>query len=388
MRFLQTADWHIGKDLGDYSLLEQQRTAFDEMLEIAQERQVDAVIIAGDLYDRSIASTQAVKTLEQMLADLNLGAKLPIFAVSGNHDGATRLGAGSKWRAYNHLYLATTLAQAFEPVTLGDVQIFMLPFIDPLAARVYYHIDQDDHSMQTIGQVMNRVVPEMVAHFDPDKKHLLVTHYYVTGQGNEDYDFTSETNSQVGGLRGLDARQFAAFDYVALGHLHLRQASPNPKMQYPGSPIKFNTKEAQTTKGIYIVDLDAQGLTTEFIPLTPKKDLILVEGTYDEVTDPAFYQRYQRGGANLFSIKLTEYPEVAQARQHLAAIYGDLVEVQYPSRDHASLPLVGGRGKADEQNPVDLVADFYQAVMKKPLSQHQAAIMEETLTRLQATEEE
>ncbi len=387
MRFLQTADWHIGKELGDYSLLEQQKTAFEEMLKVAEERQVDAVIIAGDLYDRSIASTQAVNVLESMLRELNLTAKLPIFAVSGNHDGATRLGAGREWREYNHLYLATTLAQAFEPVTLGDVQVFMLPFIDPLAARVYYQVDQTDHSMQTIGQVMERVVPDMVAQFDPNKKHLLVTHYYVTGQGNGDYDFTSETNSRVGGLRGLDARQFTAFDYVALGHLHLQQASPNAKMQYPGSPIKFNTKEAQTTKGVFIVDLDAQGLRTEFVPLHPKKDLILVEGSYAQVTSPTVYQRYARGGANLFSIKLTDYPKGRQIRQTLTSIYGDLVEVQYPPREVTQLSATQLTGKANEQNPQTMIADFYKAVMKKPLTKQQAAITEKTLTRLQAEEE-
>ena len=108
---------------------------------------------------------------------------------------------------------------------------------------------------QSIEQVMNRIVKDMVATFDPHKQHILVTHYYVTGAGNEDYEFTSETNSRVGGLKGITADQFSAFDYVALGHLHLRQASPTKTIQYAGSPVKFNTKEAQTEKGVFIVDI-------------------------------------------------------------------------------------------------------------------------------------
>ena len=227
MKLLHTADWHIGKELGGFSLLEEQKAAFKKILQLALDEQVDGIIVAGDLYDRAIAPTSAVTALEAMLREMNLTHHLPIYAVSGNHDGATRLGAGHEWREQTNLYINTTLAEAFTPVETKEAQIFMLPFLEPTAARVYYQVAEDEIAdYQSIEQVMARIVPEMVANFNPDKRHILVTHYYVTGSDNEDYEFTSETNSRVGGLKDITAGHFADFDYVALGHLHLREASP------------------------------------------------------------------------------------------------------------------------------------------------------------------
>ncbi|MBM7617055.1 exonuclease SbcD [Weissella uvarum] len=387
MKFLHTADWHIGKELGAYSLLEQQQTAFEQMLTIAQDEQVDAVLLAGDLYDRSIPPVAAVEALEQMLRRMNLEANLPIFAVSGNHDGPTRLGAGKEWREENQLYMKTTLAEAFEPVVFGDVQVFMLPFIDPLEARVYYQIDNESNELRTINDVMARVIPDMEAQFLPDKRHILVTHYYVSGTQNADYDLTSETTSKVGGLKSIDVNQFNGFDYVALGHLHLREASPSTTVQYAGSPIKFNTKEAQSQKGVYIVDVTETGVTSKWVPLVPKKDLILLEGTFEELTDPTFYQNYERMGANLFSIKLTKPAHVADLRRQLSDIYGEIVEIQYQQNANTlafdEQNLIAQEEKSDQ----DLIGEFYEQVTQTSLSAGQAAIIDETLTRLQGKED-
>ncbi|KAA8455810.1 metallophosphoesterase family protein [Weissella paramesenteroides] len=389
MKFLHTADWHIGKELGGYSLLAEQQTAYQQIRDLAVKEEVDGVIIAGDLYDRGIAPISAVNSLEGMLKDLNITFKMPIYAVSGNHDGATRLGAGREWREKNQLYLNTTLADAFKPIETQDTQIFLLPFIEPSMARVYYSITEDEASQyQTINQVMPRIVSEMVAQFKPEMNHVLVTHYYVVGSKNQDYEFTSETNSQVGGLRGLDDQLFQDFDYVALGHLHLRQASPSDVVQYSGSPIKFNTKEAQSEKGVYIVEIKNHQVRTSWHPLLPKKDLILLTGTFEQLIDADFYQQYERGHKNYFSIKIQGHVTATNARAMLTEIYGDVVEVQY------DLPkLVQNRQdireiKADDGNDDVMIANFYQFVTGKQLNNNQKKLIDDTLSQLHQQEEE
>lgn len=389
MKFLHTADWHIGKELGGFSLLPEQQTAYEQIRDIALSEKVDGVIIAGDLYDRGIAPTAAVNSLEGMLKDLNINHHLPIYAVSGNHDGATRLGAGREWRQQNELYLNTTLADAFTPIETADTQIFLLPFIEPAMARVYYQIPESQaRQYQTINQVMPRIIADMVAKFDPQKNHLLVTHYYVTGSKNQDYELTSETNSQVGGLRSLDDMMFKDFDYVALGHLHLKQASPSETVRYSGSPIKFNTKEAQTQKGVYIVEINGHVVTTTWHPLIPKKDLILLAEPFDTLIDPNFYGQYERGHKNYFSIKIQGLANATNARATLAKIYGDVVEVQYdlPTlvADKQGIPEIA----ADADGADDkLIAAFYNYVTGINLNDNQQRLVDDTLSDLYQQEE-
>ena len=388
MKLLHTADWHIGKELGGFSLLSEQEAAFKKMLDIAIAEKVDGVIIAGDLYDRAIASTQAVTALERMLKEMNLTHHLPIYAVSGNHDGATRLGAGHEWREQTGLFLNTTLAGAFKPVETPEAQIYLLPFIEPTTARVYYQIPEDElAAYQSIEQVMNRIVKDMVATFDPHKQHILVTHYYVTGAGNEDYEFTSETNSRVGGLKGITADQFSAFDYVALGHLHLRQASPTKTIQYAGSPVKFNTKEAQTEKGVFIVDITPDAVHTTWHPITPTKDLIVLSAPFETLISPEFYQQYARNHANFFSIRIQGVAHTANARATLVDIYGDVVEVQYDLPALTMVDQVIPEVVADDVSDDDLIATFYQEVTQESLTAAQERVIADTLVQLRQQEE-
>lgn len=387
MKLLHTADWHIGKELGEYSLLEEQWHAFHQILKIAIDEKVDGIIIAGDLYDRAIAPTSAVNALESMLRELNLDKSFPIYAVSGNHDGATRLGAGHEWREQTKLFLNTSLAGAFTPIETDEAQIFLLPFLDPLEARTYYQIPEEQAAnYSTIEQVMAKIVPDLVAQFVDNKQHLLVTHFNVTGSGNEDYQFTSETNSRVGGLKGVPAALFNDFDYVALGHIHLKQASPNSKMQYAGSPVKFNTKEAQSEKGCFIVNINEDGVTTDWKTISTGKDLIVLKGTYDELIQPEFYEQYERNGKNWFSITIDGIG-AREARATLSNIYGDVVEINYNlpklTDDTKTKFAIQTKGQAEE----DVVGQFYREVTDEELSTKQVKIVEQTLTELRKAEE-
>lgn len=329
MKFLHTADWHIGKKLNGFDLLEEQEYAFKQILTLAKEEDVDGVIIAGDLYDRAIPPIEAIKAFDGMLERLNIIEKLPIYAISGNHDGANRLNFANQWMAENHLFLHTKLEEAFQPIEIEGIQLFLLPFFDPIDARIYYGVE-DVEEMKTINHAMARVVKDLEKKFDPNKKQVLVTHFNVTGKKNPDYKLTSETTSTVGGLNSVSAEHFNKFHYVALGHLHLWQASPDEHIRYSGSPVKFNTKEAKNEKGVYIVELSEEGtIYLKFHKIKPNKDLIVLKGSFEELISEAFYTQQPTKGSAFFSIKLTSRSCDSHIRQKLSDIYGDIVELTY-----------------------------------------------------------
>ncbi|QBO36252.1 exonuclease SbcCD subunit D [Periweissella cryptocerci] len=367
MKLLHTADWHIGKQLNEFDLLDVQQDAFKQIEAIAAAEQVDGIIIAGDLYDRAIPSTAAVKAFDQMLQQLNITDKYPIYAISGNHDGATRLNFAREWMKQNDLHLNTKVEEAFtDNVVVGDVQIFMLPFFDPQDARMYYQISIDSNEMRTIEQAMTRVVADLEQQFEPGKRHILVTHFNVQGTDNENYELTSETTSTVGGLNTVPARLFKNFDYVALGHLHLRQASPTRTVRYSGSPVKFNTKEAKNEKGVYIIDIPTTGeIGITWKTITPSKDLIVLRGDFEKLIDRDFYSEQPKPGEAFYSIQLTSRPAGKNIRKQLEDIYGDIVELEYHiqgDETQAATEQLAQR-VAKTKSPEEIIGDFYNEMM-------------------------
>ncbi|MCM0599903.1 exonuclease SbcCD subunit D [Periweissella fabalis] len=390
MKLLHTADWHIGKQLNQFNLIDVQKDAFQQISTIAKDEAVDGIIIAGDLYDRAIPSVEAVKSFDLMLKQLNLEQNLPIYAISGNHDGANRLNFARDWFGTQQLYLNTKIKEALIPIETPTAQIFLLPYFDPQDARIFYNVSVESNELRTIQQAMERVVTDIIAQFDPQKRHILVTHFNVQGTDNENYELTSETTSTVGGLNTVAASTFAAFDYVALGHLHLWQASPTKQIRYSGSPVKFNTKEAQNKKGVYIVDIPDDGpIKYTFKEIIPNKDLYVLRGTFAELTAPATYEQYPAKGAAFFSIQLLDRPQAKNIRQQLEEIYGDVVELKY----HVNSTLVNTshqqlQERADISDS-EIIKQFYAAVMAPDeLSQAQSDMIDHILTTLRSESEE
>ncbi len=240
MRFLHTADWHIGKKLQGYDLIEDQRHVLSSILDIAKEEKVEAIVIAGDLYDRSVPAVDAVALYNELIVDWNLKERIPIFAISGNHDSSTRLSAGTPWFSYSNYFLRTQLAEAFEPVEFNNIQFFFLPYFEPIAARLYF----EDDSIRTIQQAVAKVIDKMEELFDSGKKHVLISHFFVMGSVKSD----SETKIEVGGLDSIPGELLAPFDYVALGHLHNQAALRQDNARYSGSPLKFSLSEINQKK--------------------------------------------------------------------------------------------------------------------------------------------
>lgn len=316
MRFLHTGDLHIGKKLHGYDLLEDQRKNLKDLLKIAEKEKVDALILAGDLYDRSVPPVEAIELFNSFIVEANLERKLPILAISGNHDSGTRLEVGAPWYSHTNFYLNTRLEQAFQPIEIENTQFFLLPYFEPIAARLYF----EDENIRTISQAMEKVIPEIEAQFDKEKSHVLVAHFFAAGSRKTD----SETKIEVGGLDSVPLDLLENFDYVALGHLHNRNALQHETIRYSGSPLKFSLSELNQKKGVWIVDLPE--LKTSFNELEPLHEMHQLEASFEELLTPSFYARTQRD--DYLEILLTDRDIIPNMMNQLRQIYPRILSVE------------------------------------------------------------
>ncbi len=315
VRFLHTADWHIGKKLHGYDLLNDQENSIDQIIRIAEEEKVEALVIAGDLYDRAVPGVEAVELLNRKLIEINLEKKLPILAISGNHDSASRLATGNPWYKLKNFYLHTKMNEAFEPIEFSDAQFFLLPYFEPIEARLYF-----DEEFPTIQAAVAKVIDKMRENFDPMKKHILVTHFFVVGSLRTD----SETTIEVGGLNGLSKELLKDFDYTALGHLHSKNAIKSGKIRYSGSPLKFSLSEAMDEKGVWIVDTIKNSL--EFRRLTPLRDVVIRQASFQELLDPSFYQDLDR--SCFWQFQLTDRAIIPNMMNQIRVVYPNVLGVE------------------------------------------------------------
>ncbi|KRL00838.1 exonuclease SbcCD subunit D [Liquorilactobacillus capillatus] len=368
MRILHTADWHIGRRLHGFDLTKEQNHAFEQIEQIALDEHVDGIIMAGDLYDRSMPSEAAVAQLNQMLQQLNLVDKVPLYAISGNHDSAIRLSTGTPWFKSTQFYMYTRLEQAFKPVELPDTQLFLLPYFEPFAAQQYFN----DDSLQHLEQAIVPIVAKMKTLFDPNKKHLLVAHFFVAGSATTD----SETQLKVGGLAAVPAGLLKDFDYVALGHLHGKNALHAKNARYSGSPLKFSLSETKQEKGVFIVDTEPFKIT--FKPLTPLKNVQQLTEYFETLEDKDFYKDLQLD--NYFGITLKDRKPIPNVMARLREIYPNIIALNRADGYETNVEGSGESGKQIRQkDPIELLSDFYKQVAKDDLSPQQIKWAQEAL---------
>lgn len=372
MRFLHTADWHLGKSLSGFSLLEDQQAIFDKIEQVAKAENVDAIVIAGDLYDRSIPSEGAITALNQMLAQLNLVDHFPILAISGNHDSATRLGNGADWFSYQDLHLNTKLADAFKPVVIGDTQFFLLPFFGIQEVRNYFA----DERIKDVNTAMKKICTAMQKQFAPDKKHVLLAHFFAAGSR---HTADSETLVEVGGLSAVDTATLAPFDYVALGHLHNRNALQEERIKYSGSPMKFSVSEVNQDKGVWIIDTDP--FTAKWVSLSPVHDIHRLKDSFANLI--ATHHNYSP--ADFYDIEITDHERIPDALVKLREYYPKIVSLH---RTHqAQLVTANPSRKLKRHDPMALLADFYQQTMGVKMSTQQEKMAADALAKITNQEE-
>nr|WP_263327597.1 exonuclease SbcCD subunit D [Neobacillus sp. Marseille-Q6967] len=284
MKFIHTADWHLGKLVHGVYMTENQREVLNQFVDMVEEEKPDAVVIAGDLYDRSVPPTDAVELLDEILFKINVELKTPIVAIAGNHDSAERLSFGSSWYKNSQFYLTGKLTNSFKPVQVNGVNFYLIPYAEPGIVRQLL----EDDSIHSHHDAMKAMVGKIEETLNPNEPNVLVGHAFVLGGQTSD----SERVLSVGGSGCVGAEVFEPFSYTALGHLHSPDAIKHDKVKYSGSLLKYSFSEAKQNKSISIIEIDDKGnYSQRYRSLSPKHDMRELEGHLEELLDPQFYEK-------------------------------------------------------------------------------------------------
>lgn len=365
MRFLHLSDLHLGKRVNEFSMLEDQAYILKEILNIIDEQKVEAVLIAGDIYDKVIPSAEAVRLLDDFLTRL-AARELPVFLISGNHDSAERIAFGARLMSSRQIYLSPVFEADVEPVTVkdeyGEINIYMLPFVKPsLVKRLY-----PEEEIITYQDAVNAAVQHM--QIDTDKRNILLAHQFVTGAARCDSEELS-----VGGVDDVDASVFDGFDYVALGHLHGPQKIGKETVRYSGTPLKYSFSEASHKKAAVIVDVEEKGtVKIQQIPLVPKHDMREIRGTYMEVTALDFYK--DMNTEDYLHITLTDEEDIPDAIGKLRTIYPNIMKLSYDNLRTRAAVTVRGTAEVEEKSPMELLREFYELQNNQPMTDEQEEI--------------
>ena len=349
VKFLHTADWHIGRKLQGKDLLEDQQYVMNNLIRKIDETKPDFLIIAGDLYDRSVPSKEATTLLQELLVKINIECNIPIFAISGNHDSRERLAIGEAWFSKHKFYLHTRLNQAFDKITIEDTDIYLLPYFEPFEAREYF----EDSTLTTHNSATKRVIDEIYKNIDMSKTNILVAHTFVSGGLETD----SEREISVGTVENVAVEIFEKFDYVALGHLHNPNAIKEERIKYSGSPMAYSFSEATQTKGMRLVELTKEIFTEEFISLEQKRKLHNISARYEEVFTKEFQQNFDCKN-DYFSMELSGLEGVTDPLPRIKEYYPNTLILKQKRNNNSDSEM-----KLDKEmltkSPLELIEGFY-----------------------------
>ena len=367
MKLIHLSDLHLGKRLREYSLMEDQAFILETILRVVNDERPDGVIIAGDVYDKSVPSAEAVALFDRFLSDL-ADRGHPVFVISGNHDSAERISYGRSIMSRSGVYLSAVFDGSVEPVVLedayGPVHVYLLPFIKPANVRAAY----PEEEIASYTDAVRAAVAHM--NVDPAVRSVLVTHQFVTGAERSE----SETVS-VGGSDNVDVSVFEAFDYVALGHIHRPQNCGSPRVRYCGTPLKYSFSEAKDEKSVTVAELGPKGqLAVRTVPLIPLRDMADIRGSYDEITLRSFYENTS-WRTDYVRITLTDEEEIPNVGDKLRTIYTNWMQILYDNRRTRQDNAVTGAEEGAERSPLQLFADFYELQNNGPMTEDQSAFM-------------
>ena len=373
MKFVHISDLHLGKRIYDFSMLDDQKHILGEILKVIDSEAPDAVLIAGDVYDKSIPSIEAVELLDDFLYELS-GRDLQVFLISGNHDSPERLAFASRLISPTGIHLSPVYSGAVEPVVLtdgsGPVDIYLLPFVKPAHVRRLF----PDAKIESYNDALRTAVEAL--HIDRGRRNVLVTHQFITGAARSDSEEIS-----VGGTDNVDASVFDGFDYVALGHIHGPQNIGSERIRYCGTPLKYSFSEVSHEKSVTVVDMDKDGdLAVRTVPLRPLHDMREIEGTYEELTYRPAYE-----GTNTddyLHITLTDEEDVPDAIGKLRLIYPNLMCLDYNNSRTRAAGMLSDIADVERRSPLDLFGEFYEQQNGRPMSDEQEAFAREIMEKI------
>ena len=372
MKFLHTADLHIGKSIYEFNMLEDQRYILQEILQIAEEEKVDAILLAGDIYDRSVPSTEAVQLLEWFLMEALKIA--PVFMISGNHDSAERLSFGAGLFEKNGLYIAggRDVKEVFLQDEYGRVAVHMLPFVKPAVVGA-----------ANCEEAVAKQLEQWKENWNAEDRHVLMTHFFVCAGGKEPELSDSEVRGFVGGLEQVDVSLFGAYDYVALGHIHKPQAMKRGQTYYAGSPLCYSFSECTpTNKAVNIIELGESGETEIYRKvLHPRRQMRILRGSLAELVKQG--NEEEKGREDYIQAILTDKDELIDPIGTLRSVYPNTMQIVLEKRlAEGSTPLFHG-AESKAKTMVELFSDFYENLAGEPMDAERIEIVREVAEEIE-----
>lgn len=367
MKFLHLSDLHLGIKVNGFSLLDDQQYILKQILDTADKTKADAVIIAGDVYDKSVPSLEAVQLFDDFLYKLN-EKNLKVFVIGGNHDSIERLSFASRLIKQSMIYISPAYNGTLSPIILDDeygkICIYMLPFIKPANVRRFF----PDDNIQTYNDAVKTVLSNI--NIDTSRRNILVTHQFVTGA-----TVCESEEIIVGGTDNIDASLFEKFDYVALGHIHGPQNIIKDTVRYSGTPLKYSFSEKNHTKSVTVADFSEKGnVKIDTLPLVPLHDMREIKGTYNELTLKANYENTNTD--DYMSIILTDENDVPDAIGRLRTIYPNIMKLAYDNTRTRTSTSIKKIESIKGKSFIELFEEFYEKQNGMPMSQTQKDFVE------------
>ena len=370
MKLIHLSDLHIGKRVNEVSMIEDQEYILLEILNIIDAEKPDAVLIAGDVYDKTVPSAEAVTLLDDFLCRL-AKRRIPVMIISGNHDSPERLAFGNRLMEGAGIYVSPVYNGEVKPVVLkdehGKVNFYLLPFVKPAHVKRFY----PDEGIESYTDACRVAVEKM--DIDEKERNVLLTHQFVTGAATCESEEVS-----VGGSDNVDAGVFAGFDYVALGHIHGPQNISSNKIRYCGTPLKYSFSEEKHFKSVTVVKLGAKGeLELQTVLLTPRHDMRSIRGSFAEITDKNYYTG--TAADDYIHAVLTDEEDVPEAMGRLRVIYPNIMKLTYDNTRTRANGVIEGAQDVQKKTPLMLFEELYLQQNNQPMGEEQLSFVRELI---------
>lgn len=373
MKIMHLSDLHIGKKVNEYSMLQDQVYILKEILQIIDDEKVETVIIAGDVYDRSLPPNEALELFDEFLYQLS-SRNVNVFVISGNHDSPERISYGGRMMTENKIFLSPVYDGNVKPITLnddyGEVNFYLLPFVRPADIRRYF----PDENIENYTDAVKVAIDNMNVDFS--ERNILVTHQFVTGA-----ELSESEDIIVGGTDNVSGEVFDGFDYVALGHIHREQTVGKDNIRYCGTPLKYSFSEAKHIKSVTILDFNDKGnIEYSKIPLTPFRDMREIRGTYYELTLKSSYE--STNTEDYLHITLTDEEDIPDAIGKLRSIYPNIMKLDYDNLRTRGSGTVDAIENIESKSPFELFADLFKQQNNQDMSEEQEEIMRNLIDKI------
>lgn len=377
MRFVHLSDIHIGKNVNEFSMLLDQQFILNEILEELDHINPDAVLIAGDVYDKAVPSAEAVEVLDDFITRL-AGKAVPVFIISGNHDSGERLSFGSRLMQSNRIYICGgyngTLEKYVLTDSLGDVNVYLLPFIKPPAVRRFFQ----DKEISTYEQAVTAILEK--EEIDSSSRNILVAHQFITGGADLPQRANSESVS-VGGVDNIDVSLFHKFDYVALGHLHNPQRVGRDTVRYCGSPLKYSFSECRYNKSLTVVDIaEKNKVAVQLIPLEPRRDMREIRGNIDVLMSAEIVN--SGNNEDYLHVTLTDEQDLFDPMGRLRTVYPNIMRLDIDNQRTQKDNAIDAVNEMEGKSNLQLFNEFYRLQNNHDINKDKCKIVMEILQGL------